>query len=96
MPTVLLLAATPSPTPSTPNADLVTPGVWGFVITLMIAVVTIVLIWDMMRRVRRTRYRAEVNARLDAEEAQRGTDVVRAEGDGDDESGAPSRRPDHG
>ena len=51
----LLLAATPSPTPTPkiPNADLVTPGVWGFVITLLIAVATILLIWDMMRRVRR-------------------------------------------
>ena len=60
----VLLAVTPSPTPSPkiPNADLVTPGVWGFVITLMIAVVTILLIWDMMRRVRRARYRADERA----------------------------------
>ena len=74
----LLLAATPSPTPTPkiPNADLVTPGVWGFVITLLIAVATILLIWDMMRRVRRARYRAEVNAKLDAEEAQHGTDTA--------------------
>jgi hypothetical protein len=90
--TVLLLAATPSPAPKTPNADLVTPGVWGFIITLAIAVATIVLIWDMMRRVRRTRYRAEVNAKLDAEEAERGTDIVRADGDSGDDD-APSRGP---
>jgi hypothetical protein len=76
-------AATPSPSPKTPNADLITPGVWGFIITFMIGVVTILLIWDMMRRVRRTRYRAEVNAKLDAEEAQRGTGIVKA---GDDEA----------
>ena len=75
----LLLAATPSPTPKTPNVDLVTPGVWGFIITFCIGVATIVLIWDMMRRVRRTRYRAEVNARLDAEEAERSTGIVRAD-----------------
>ena len=62
---------TPSNAPKAPNADLVTPGVWGFVITLMIGVVTILLIIDMMRRVRRTRYRAEINAKLDAEEAER-------------------------
>jgi hypothetical protein len=91
--TVLLLAATPSPAPKTPNADLVTPGVWGFVITLGIAVATILLIWDMMRRVRRTRYRAEVNAKLDAEEAQRSTDIVRTDGEGGT-GDAPSRRPD--
>lgn len=91
----VLLAVTPSPTPSPkiPNADLVTPGVWGFVITLMIALVTILLIWDMMRRVRRARYRAEVNAKLDAEEAQRGTDVVKADGEARGGTDA-ARRPD--
>ncbi|MHA7986064.1 hypothetical protein ACX9R5_09670 [Rathayibacter sp. CAU 1779] len=93
--TILLLAATPSPTPTTPNADLVTPGVWGFIITLCVGVATILLVWDMMRRVRRTRYRAEVNAKLDAEEAARagGSDVEvsrPASGDGD------VRRPDRG
>nr|WP_240977548.1 hypothetical protein [Planctomonas sp. JC2975] len=73
----MFLAATPSPAPTTPNADLVTPGVWGFVITLGVGLATILLIWDMMRRVRRTRYRAEVNAKLDAEEASQsgGSDV---------------------
>lgn len=91
----LLLAATPSPTPTPkiPNADLVTPGVWGFVITLLIAVATILLIWDMMRRVRRARYRAEVNAKLDAEEAQRGTDIVKSEGETPGGTDA-ARRPD--
>lgn len=77
----LLLAATPSPAPTTPNANLITPGVWGFTITFMIGVVTILLIWDMMRRVRRARYRGEVNAKLDAEEAQRGSGIATA---GDD------------
>lgn len=78
MHTAFVMAATPSPSPTVPNADQVTPGVWGFVIIFAIGVVTILLVWDMMRRVRRTRYRAEVNARLDAEEAQRaaGGDVA--------------------
>ncbi|GAB3803483.1 hypothetical protein GCM10028798_22450 [Humibacter antri] len=90
----LLLAVTPTPTPKTPNADLVTPGVWGFVITLLIAVATIVLIWDMMRRIRRTRYRAEVNAKLDAEEAAGGTDIVKTDGNARGGTDAV-RRPDH-
>jgi hypothetical protein len=63
-------AATPSPAPKTPDPDLVTPGVWGFIITFGIGVVTVLLIIDMTRRVRRTRYRAEVSAKLDAEQAQ--------------------------
>ncbi|WP_243064070.1 hypothetical protein [Humibacter sp. RRB41] len=66
---LVLAAATPSPSPKVPNADTVTPGVWGFVITFLIAVAVILLIIDMMRRVRRVRYRAEVNAKLDAEQA---------------------------
>ena len=77
---VHLLAATSTPTPATPNANLVTPGVWGFLITFLVAVATILLIMDMMRRVRRTRYRAEVNEKLDAEERERagsGNDVER-------------------
>jgi len=94
--TALLLAATPSPSPKTPNADLITPGVWGFVITFMIGVVTILLIWDMMRRVRRTRYRAEVNARLDAEEAQRGTGIVKADDTAARGTDVTGRRPDRG
>ena len=61
-------AATPSPAPS-PNvdADLVTPGVWGFVITAAVMVVVIVLIIDMVRRMRRVNYRAEIRQRLEDE-----------------------------
>lgn len=70
LPLLVLAAATPSPSPKVPNADSVTPGVWGFTITLLIGVAVILLIMDMMRRVRRVRYRAEVNAKLDAEQAE--------------------------
>ena len=48
---------------------LVTPGVIGFVVTFLVAMVSLVLILDMVRRVRRVRYRAEIAERLDAEEA---------------------------
>lgn len=59
-----LLTATPAP-----NVDptLVSPGVWGFVITAAIMVVVILLIIDMVRRMRRVNYRAEVRKRLEAE-----------------------------
>ncbi|WP_307807372.1 hypothetical protein [Naasia sp. SYSU D00948] len=62
------LAATPTPPPEF-DENLVTPGPWGFIIILFIAVVTILLILDMTRRVRRTRYRAEVRERLEREQA---------------------------
>jgi membrane protein YdbS with pleckstrin-like domain len=48
-----------------PNS--VTPGVIGFVATFLVVAVVLLLIADMVRRVRRVRYRAEINERLDAE-----------------------------
>lgn len=62
----LLLAVTPPP--SEIDEDLVTPGVWGFVATFVLAVLVVLLVVDMVRRLRRVRYRAEVNERLDAED----------------------------
>lgn len=50
-----------------PNA--VTPGVIGFGATFLVAVGSLLLIMDMVRRVRRVRYREEIAAKLDAEEA---------------------------
>lgn len=66
----LLVSATPSPSPS-PAFDptTVTPGWVGFVITFAVALLTVVLILDMNRRVRRVRYRSEVTEMLDAEDA---------------------------
>lgn len=66
----LLDTLTPSPSPS-PGFDptTVTPGWVGFLITFLVALATVALILDMVRRVRRVRYRAEVQSMLDAEEA---------------------------
>jgi hypothetical protein len=64
-----LITATPSPSP---DDTLVTPGVWGFVVTAVIMVVVILLIIDMVRRMRRVTYRAEIRQRLE-EEAAGGT-----------------------
>lgn len=76
-------AATPTPTP-TVDPNLVTPGPVGFVIVAVIVVFAALLIWDMQRRIRRVRYREEVRAELDAEEAAQGD---AADGEGD--AGAP-------
>jgi hypothetical protein len=51
-----------------PNS--VTPGVVGFLATLLVAAVVLLLIADMVRRVRRVRYRAEINEKLDSEAAR--------------------------
>lgn len=48
-----------------PNS--VTPGVVGFVVTFVVAGAVLMLILDMVRRVRRVRYREEINTKLDAE-----------------------------
>lgn len=64
----LLRFATPSPD-ETIDPNLVTPGVIGFVLTVAVAVAVVFLVIDMTRRIRRINYRAQVNEKLDAEEA---------------------------
>lgn len=51
------------------DPNVVTPGVIGFVLTFAVVVAVVLLVVDMTRRIRRVRYRAEANAKLDAEEA---------------------------
>jgi hypothetical protein len=72
---LIALATAPAPTP-TPSLrpglseDQVTPGFLGFLLTAFIVVLTAVLIVDMVRRIRRVRYRGQVEAeRAAAEEA---------------------------
>ena len=63
----LAAAATPSPSPSIPSADVTTPGPWGFAAIFGVGIVVALLLVDMTRRIRRVRYRAEVNEKLDSE-----------------------------
>ena len=65
---------TPSPTPGefTGDENAVTPGVIGFVATFFIAAMTVLLIIDMTRRVRRVRYRAEAQEKIAGEQAESG------------------------
>ncbi|WES64960.1 hypothetical protein P0L94_02540 [Microbacter sp. GSS18] len=78
------VSVTMTPTPEV-DPDLVTPGVWGFAIIVFIALAVILLIWDMLRRIRRGRVRAEIAEELDAEEAARAEETPR---DGDAADGA--------
>jgi hypothetical protein len=70
-----LAEVTPEPTPSSTepafNPDTVTPGTIGFIVTLGVMVLAVLLIIDMTRRVRRVNMRAQVTEKLDAEEAAR-------------------------
>jgi len=65
----ILWVATPAPLvpPSNVPDDLVTPGVWGFVITFAVVIAVVLLIIDMVRRIRRLNYRAAVREQLEAE-----------------------------
>jgi hypothetical protein len=67
--------ATPTPAPF--NEDTVTPGLFGFLLTFLVAGAAVLLSVDMIRRVRRTTYREIVSRQLDLEEAhaqQKNTD----------------------
>jgi hypothetical protein len=63
-----MAAATPTPDPNfDPNS--VTPQWIGFLATFLVAVVTVLLVVDMTRRIRRVRYREEIRTALEAERA---------------------------
>ena len=71
-PLIALLAAdTPSPTPTPVPMDQVTPGVLGFAFTAVFVVACILLVVDMVRRMRNVRYRAEAQEAIAAELAGR-------------------------
>lgn len=87
---LLALTATPSPLP-TPglregiSEDQITPGLWGFIMTAFFVLATTLLIVDMVRRIRRVRYRAQVEeerqaaaaaADIEAADDHDGLDVV--------------------
>jgi hypothetical protein len=66
------LAATPDPD-FDPNT--VTPGVIGFIAIFLVAAATVLLGFDVVRRIRRVTYRSEIRERLDAEVAARDADA---------------------
>ncbi len=88
---LLSLATTPSPLP-TPSLregiseDQVTPGLLGFIMTAFFVVATALLIVDMVRRIRRVRYRAQVEEERIA--AAAAADIEAAEAAEADSGGA--------
>lgn len=53
------------------NTDAVTPGPIGFAVFLILLAVVVGLGWDLVRRIRRLRYREEIARRLDEEELEK-------------------------
>lgn len=60
-------AATPTPE-QTVDPTLVTPGPAGFIVIALLSVAVVALVFDMMRRIRRGRVRADIREELDAEQ----------------------------
>jgi len=76
--TGFVLANTPPPEF---NPDTVTPGPAGFLAILFVVVAVVLLGFDLVRRIRRTTYRAEIAERLQAELAAKNVaDASAAEG----------------
>lgn len=86
-------ATTPTPTPGPEvDPDLVTPGVVGFIVTAFIAIAVILLVWDMMRRIRRGRVRADIQEELEAEEqAARAAEATEVDDESIDPAGDRER-----
>lgn len=82
-------APSPVPTPAV-DPNLVTPGPWGFAVIVFLALAVILLIWDMLRRIRRGRVRADIAEELDAEERAAEADAA----DGAASGGGASRSQD--
>ena len=64
-----LLALLPKTSTDEPTAISTSPGTIGWVFTFFIAVAAVLLIADMVRRIRKVRYRAEIQEEISEEEA---------------------------
>jgi len=67
-----------------PDPNSVTPGAIGFVAIAVIGVLTLLLVLDMVRRLRRVRYRAQVREEIEQErlagQAGEGSELTRPKG----------------
>jgi hypothetical protein len=72
---------------------MITPGNWGFAATAFVVLLTIFLIIDMVRRLRRIRYRAQVEeSRAQVEESRAGEEPRTGEGPGGPEASGSSQK----
>lgn len=64
-----ILSETPAPGEVIIDDTWYSPGVVGFLATFGLAAASLLIIWDLVRRIRRVRYRAEIAELLDQEQA---------------------------
>lgn len=67
--------ATPVPSPSAEfDPNVITPGPLGFTAMALVTIAVVFLIVDMVRRIRRVRYREEVREQIRLEQEQAAAD----------------------
>src|SRR3954469_11504761 len=59
--TAVVATSTPTPTPANPES--VTPGLWGFLVVFILAIVVWLLMRNMTQRLRRLRFREQEGLR---------------------------------
>jgi hypothetical protein len=74
--------STPAPD-FTGDPNMVSPGVVGFIAIFLIAAVTVLLVLDMTRRIRRVRYRDEAIQKIAAERESTAQDDAGSDGAAD-------------
>ncbi|MDR6621242.1 hypothetical protein [Sinomonas atrocyanea] len=94
---LVALTQTPAPSPSGTlrpglSEDMITPGNWGFTATAFVVLLTIFLIIDMVRRLRRIRYRAQVEESRAGEEPRTGDGPGAGEEPGGPEASGSSQK----
>ena len=61
----------PNPTASVDPANtFYSPGIIGFLGTFILVVGALAIVWDMVRRIRRVNYRAQIQERIASEQAE--------------------------
>jgi len=61
----------PDPTQSPDPANVFhSPGIVGFLGTFILVIGAVAIIWDMVRRIRRVNYKAQIQERIAAEKAE--------------------------
>lgn len=60
---------TPAPGEIVIDDTWYSPGVVGFIATFGVAAAAVFIVFDLVRRIRRVRYRAEISERLDSEQS---------------------------
>ena len=69
------------------------PGVIGFIATFSMGGAAVLLVFDLVRRVRRVRYRAEISEKLDIEQLEQGLKDESPQARAKPERPAPPEKP---